>query len=288
MKNNLQLNAMLEEAHSIFKQDTAPDKPEKNDIWFQTANNQVKAMFIFDGIKWIAQTLSQEIMNNIKLTTNDLNSFSVNSAKFTNKFRQLKKDGSGNYVDGTMKIENGSLDINMPSPFDPDNQSVNTSLSTDGLRMGLTKKDGSSIRFFTLEQSGIIMGQGGKIGQLRLKELTALNNVGKKLWSGVGVVNDKQTITPSMKLSECLTGWILCWQAYSNGAAQKWDYNYTHIPKVHAQYASGQGLDVMLTNATQSNRVSKYLYVTDSTIKGTANNGVSPQSKWVLTAVYAY
>src|SRR5690606_35983092 len=54
------------------------------------------------------------------------------------------------------------------------------------------------------------------------------------LWTGQMRMTDTQTVTPSKRLSQCTTGWILRWQRHIQGqGAANSHYGYTHISKNH-------------------------------------------------------
>ncbi|EGO8907461.1 hypothetical protein D5674_09920 [Enterococcus faecalis] len=111
-----------------------------------------------------------------------------------------------------------------------------------------------------------------------------------ELWSGVGVLNDAQKITPKKKLTDCTNGWLLVWQPYegSPAAAQPWDYNYSFIPKAHLLHASGNAINCLITNRTQTKQVSKYVYINENEMTGHVANGEAPQNGWVLTKVFEF
>lgn len=142
------------------------------------------------------------------------------------------------------------------------------------------------------------MSNGAEAIEANFKQLSKLNNdlpttgllnIGKKVWSGTWIMHDKQTIVPSVKLSECLLGWLILWQPYEGNpkTAQPWDLNYTFIPKTHTLEFNGIAMDFPLTNRTQSKKAVKYLYVYDNKLRGHVANQESPQNGWVATRVYA-
>lgn len=115
------------------------------------------------------------------------------------------------------------------------------------------------------------------------------------LWSGALYMKDGQSITLADTISDQLTGVVLAWSAYVDGAAGNYDWNYTFIPKEHALRHSGAGVSMALISSTGWTRASKYVYISDSTISGHSNNNkesteengwiVNP-SRFVLRYVY--
>lgn len=109
---------------------------------------------------------------------------------------------------------------------------------------------------------------------------------GEQLWTGALYMDNTQSVTPSKTLAQCPTGWCLVWSYYNGGLVSS-DFNYTFIPKYHADNFSGSGL-WQLVGADNSTAILKYLYVTNTTITGYSANGANPQSLAVLRAVISY
>lgn len=123
------------------------------------------------------------------------------------------------------------------------------------------------------------------------------------LWSGGAnggyYMTAGHTVTPSKKLSECRTGWMLLWSDYDAGAnaqANNTDFCVTFIPKRAytgqlwngamwycdvPTYAAGTATDSEI-------RVIKVLQVYDAKLVGTANNAAAPRNDVVLRAVYEF
>ncbi|QFG05341.1 minor tail protein [Bacillus phage 022DV001] len=111
------------------------------------------------------------------------------------------------------------------------------------------------------------------------------------LWTGAMYMTASQTVTPTKKLSECPTGWILNWSDYDgNEVANPYDNNYTFIPKYHPRLSNDQGVYAVLSSGlTQETSLTmKYVYVTDSQIRGNDRNGETVEKRdIVLRAVFA-
>lgn len=115
------------------------------------------------------------------------------------------------------------------------------------------------------------------------------------LWSKAGGwwPNASQTIELSEPVSAQARGIVLQWQYYRDSAAQRYNYNYTFVPKTHVAVAAGAGVNCVI--ATSSNIASKYVYVSDDRIFGNDNNAaeqtgegglVMVNDRFVLTAIY--
>ena len=136
---------------------------------------------------------------------------------------------------------------------------------------------------------------GNQIVNDKLALLSDTKQDNKILWQGEWYMNGSQTAYLSQKLSEQQHGIVLVWQAYSNGSAKNWHYNYNFIPKWHALYKSGAGVSLWLTNDVGSQVASKYIYVYDDKLEGHVNNSSGETERgsgiyvtnnhWVLTCV---
>lgn len=108
-------------------------------------------------------------------------------------------------------------------------------------------------------------------------------------------MSGSNTINLSQKVSEQKNGIVLVWQAYSDGAPQPWEYNFTFIPKWQATTNSSRGVVCFLATSHASYIGTKYVYVFDDKIKGHNDNSTgatkgssgitTTNNHWVLTYV---
>lgn len=114
-----------------------------------------------------------------------------------------------------------------------------------------------------------------------------LLNVGKKIWEGTVYLNETQSVKPSIPLDKCFTGWVALYQPYDSntGKAQPWDLNYMFIPKTHAVDYSGVAI-VHHLETLNGAKFNKYIYVTNTEIKGHKNNGTAAKD-YVITKLYS-
>lgn len=108
-------------------------------------------------------------------------------------------------------------------------------------------------------------------------------------------MHGNQTITLSQKVSAQKTGIVLVWDAYSDGQAKKYDFNYQFVPKHHVIHANGRGIAFFLTSSAGGVVATKYIYVSDDKIQGNAVNSAAKTERgggitttntgWVLTKV---
>ena len=122
------------------------------------------------------------------------------------------------------------------------------------------------------------------------------------LWTGAYYMsspnNTPQTVTPSKKLSECRTGWLLLWSDYdaNTSTANDTDFCTTYIPKYNPSGGTWSGkafyCDVPIyaggdeTDLSTERRCIKLVYVYDNCIKGNYQNNQGGRNDAVLRAVY--
>lgn len=121
------------------------------------------------------------------------------------------------------------------------------------------------------------------------------------LWSGEAymqsVNSTPQTVTPSKKLSECRTGWMLLWSDYDPGSGSNdTDFCTTFIPKFTPSGGTWGGkafyCDIPMyvgsdvTDLSTEKRCIKPIYVHDDCLKGSYQNTSGGRNDVVLRAVY--
>ena len=98
-----------------------------------------------------------------------------------------------------------------------------------------------------------------------------------------------QVVTPSKPLSECRNGWVLMWVKYMNNTSSWNDMVQTYIGKDMVTTSSTSG--VRLVFGGYGDVVAhKYLYVTDTQIKGNDNNfeGGNFANRAVLVRIHEF
>lgn len=121
------------------------------------------------------------------------------------------------------------------------------------------------------------------------------------LWSGEAymqsVNSTPQVVTPSKKLSQCRTGWMLLWSDYDPGdGANDTDFCTTFIPKYTPSGGTWGGkafyCDIPMyvgsdvTDLSTEKRCIKPIYVHDDCLKGSYQNTSGGRNDVVLRAVY--
>ncbi|MBO0474187.1 hypothetical protein JZO86_10800 [Enterococcus ureasiticus] len=110
------------------------------------------------------------------------------------------------------------------------------------------------------------------------------------LWSGAWMMNAVQTVTPKKKITDCQTGWILVFQGWDSASSSSSDsvFHFFHIPKTQAIHFSGKGINLQISDWKGANRGIKYVYVSDTQVKGHEMNGTAPNNTLVMTRVFEY
>lgn len=99
------------------------------------------------------------------------------------------------------------------------------------------------------------------------------NGKGKILWTGGYYMTEGHKITLSEKVSQQVSGIVLVFSRYANGAVADTNFSCHYIPKALVAEKTGVGhLLIMGASATFELMAAKYLYINDDTIAGHANN----------------
>lgn len=120
------------------------------------------------------------------------------------------------------------------------------------------------------------------------------------LWSGKLYPNANHTITPSKKLSECRTGWMLLWSDYDPDSSTTNDADFvtTMIPKYRYDGEVWNGKTFLCDvprfygsntdDTSTEKRIMKTLTVYDNKIVGNAINSKGDRNDVVLRAIYEF
>ncbi len=95
----------------------------------------------------------------------------------------------------------------------------------------------------------------------------------KVLWDGEYYMTEGQTITLSEAVSKQATGIVLVFSRYNPGeGVLNEQFNYHFVPKQIVALQSGKGSIFPMSTSNETFAASKYLYISDGSIKGHANN----------------
>lgn len=111
--------------------------------------------------------------------------------------------------------------------------------------------------------------------------LNGITHTGKNkiLWSGEYYLSETQTATLSEAISAQPHGIVLVWSYYKDGASDNSAFNPFFIPKQFVASHAGKGISMFLTTGTMGTVATKYAYISDTSIKGHANNNDGATAK---------
>ena len=84
------------------------------------------------------------------------------------------------------------------------------------------------------------------------------------MWNGNDIMPETTELTMPKKLSECKNGWILVFGDTKQGS----NWNYCYIPRTHASMYSYSGGVKFLVGVKNSAITSKFIFISDTKIKG--------------------
>ncbi|EOW1928988.1 hypothetical protein ACNZ6N_001597 [Enterococcus faecalis] len=109
-----------------------------------------------------------------------------------------------------------------------------------------------------------------------------------ELWAGGWFMNGSQTVTPKKKLSECANGWLIVFTNAENDASTKTEFQYLFVHKRHVKKYSATGIVFPTANYNGTKIGVKYLYITDTNIKGNDLNGNAANKFKIMTEIYEW
>lgn len=225
--------------------------------------------------------------SNIKAGT--IQGIDIIGSKITNPF----SIGSEGYtLDGQTVMERAQVKIDYT--VSETGQKGWSILHARGIQNQLLNQNGTINSFSSLASDGLsIQDSLGNSGYLSAELLMQFSNTGKNIYPGNSWVTNTDRIVPSLTMNKCAIGWLFLWQPYdtTGGKPYTWDYTYYLVPKAHANFNNGKGINMRLQGAGKGggadDTVYKYVYVSNNSITGTANNGTGNGARWVLTSVFS-
>lgn len=123
-------------------------------------------------------------------------------------------------------------------------------------------------------------------GSGRLNNKVIFTSDDEILWSGGLFMSDTHTVTPSKKLSDCPNGWVLVWSEFKDGEALSSGWQFSYIPKKYGSLSAGGSWQPVC--GTSGTTTLKYIYCSDTQVKGHARNDDAPQNTAVLRHVLSF
>lgn len=171
---------------------------------------------------------------------------------------------------------------------------------------GIISSPSDAVTFMRTPQQGLIPyedGGSGSIGTVGWPFLQVHANAvfshgaelaaNKQLWRGALYMAADQTISLSEAVSAQAHGIVLCWSAYDGTTVYDYDWHYQFIPKYHVMMHEGTGVTTCMSTVGFGHVGAKYVYVSDTSIRGhranlesSTNNSVTyTGAYWVLRYV---
>lgn len=104
------------------------------------------------------------------------------------------------------------------------------------------------------------------------------------MWSGNDIMSASTELTMPKKLSECKNGWILVFGDTVQGS----NWNYCYIPRTHAAMYDYIGGVKFVVGVKNSGITSKFIFVSDTKIKGHSANAAGGNEAAALLKVISH
>lgn len=275
-----------------------PSGPKKGDMhWLTDSSGVVTGYYTYDGTKWNPYKIDAKILSAETFNGMTFNGVTFTGSKFISSFKGIKPDGVADYtVHGTTTMADGKIVTDTYSDTD-NSQVTHTELSQFGLLSQIYNKgtlmDSAQLSLGMLTLSGNYQTASNKplewitssLDALRVLQLTNNNLL---VWHGAFYPAQADTATISTPLSKTLSGWLIAWSYYQNGAPTYNNYAFTLLPKAALIYNT-TGANYLRVTFTMKDvgTIFKVLWYDDTHIIGSDENKGGSLAKAVMTEVYA-
>lgn len=272
---------------------------------FWLVQGSAASLYQYDGSKWQAVQLDAKTLNEETFNGMTFNGVTFNGSQFISQYSGEMYDWSSDgYSTKPGSAFSRLSDVGYQVSANWYSDSLKSDVTTEGMitpageYIGLFAKgkyDATSdapsqglVSLSPVDQSLTLLTPDNVGGTLTAKMLGEMVASGTKLWSGALAMADKTTLTLPKKISQCLNGIVLLWVAGNASGASTYDYTMTFIPKWFAADYSGGGINCFVGSASRNAVGIKYIYVTDTTLRGYETNTQNEAAKKVLQGVYEY
>ncbi len=275
-----------------------PSGPKKGDMhWLTDSSGVVTGYYTYDGTKWNPYKIDAKILSAETFNGMTFNGVTFTGSKFISSFKGIKPDGVADYtVHGTTTMADGKIVTDTYSDND-NSQVTHTELSQFGLLSQIYNKgtlmDSAQLSLGMLTLSGNYQTASNKPFEWITSSLDALKvlqlaNNNLLVWHGAFYPAQADTATISTPLSKTLSGWLIAWSYYQNGAPTYNNYAFTLIPKAALIYNT-TGANYLRVTFTMKNvgTIFKVIWYDDTHIIGADENKDGSLAQAVMTEVYA-
>lgn len=277
---------------------TYPIAPKKGDMhWLTNSNSIVTGYYTYDGSTWQVNKVDASVISAETFNGMTFNGVIFTGSKFISSFTGVKPDGVANYtVHGTTTMADGKIVTDTYS--DTNNSRItHTELNQFGLLSNIYNNGtlmGSvqaTLGMLTLgsnyqaTSSSPVEWITSNLDALRVLQLTNNNLL---VWHGAFYPAQADTATISTPLSKTLSGWLIAWSYYQNGAPTYNNYAFTLLPKAALIYNT-TGANYLRVTFTMKNvgTIFKVIWYDDTHIIGADENKSGSLAQAVMTEVYA-
>ena len=281
---------------------TYPDNPKTGDLhWLTNADKVVTKYDVYNGSSWEtskldASTLAAETFNGLTF-----NGLTFNGSNFNTAFNGHPKTAGGEedpsqWTRGTISVGDGEVKMTTTSSKTQNGAATATGLvqMTTGIIYSSQQIANSKEKFEAMLSPGQLFlshtaNNGGIVsGYIDTELVNELNARGRVIWQGGFYPAGNDTIIPSMKLSQTLTGWLVMWSRYENGVIRNNDYAYSIIPRGLVVYQNF-GSNFFRITATMAGHgtFSKTFWLADDRIVGDDGNKQGNAAFAVINNVFA-
>ncbi|MCL4174014.1 phage tail protein [Lacticaseibacillus paracasei] len=275
-----------------------PSGPKKGDMhWLTDSSGVVTGYYTYDGTKWNPYKIDAKILSAETFNGMTFNGVTFTGSKFISSFKGVKPDGVADYtVHGTTTMADGKIVTDTYSDND-NSQVTHTELSQFGLLSQIYNKgtlmDSAQLSLGMLTLSGNYQTAINKPLEWITSSLDALKvlqlaNNNLLVWHGAFYPSQVDNATISTPLSKTLSGWLIAWSYFQNGAPTYNNYAFTLLPKAALVYNT-TGANYLRVTFTMLNvgTISKTLWYDDTHIIGSDENKGGSRAQAVMTEVYA-
>lgn len=281
---------------------TYPTGPKKGDMhWLTDSSGVVTGYYTYDGTKWNPYKIDAKILSAETFNGLTFNGVTFNGSRFITPFNGHPKTTGGEedplqWTRGIISVGDGEVKMTTTSSKTQNGEATATGLveMKTGVIYSSQQIANSKEQFEAILSPGQLFlshtANNGSIvsGYIDTELVNELNARGRVIWQGGFYPAGNDTIIPSMKLSQTLTGWLVMWSRYENGVIRNNDYAYSIIPRGLVVYRN-LGSNYFRVTATMAGHgtFSKLLWLADDRIIGDDGNKQDNAAFAVINNIFA-